>query len=271
MHRVFFGGGCSCCGLADMKADLSKYIAMCTDASDTAHHQEDAGGAESPWPYFIREEAWKDRVKLRAKLKKEYKALSKLVGTRQDELEKVWAAMPLSQRAAIARVGVGEIHKFAVNTFDAAYQALFLAVVEQVRNFPETGYPGDSVSKDETQFEAALSAEQKSGNFALTDEYIEASNFLKRILRAADASLLPRRHASAKSESSGSDVNADAPSSATSGESRGTPAGGGAFRFRADRRLVRHLIRTIIIRHTLSSVLPSVNDGEGGQKEKTKS
>ena len=69
VDRVMFEyvnqGGCSCCGMSHIGMDLNTFMQMCSDV------ETDDGKKErtSPWPPFILNEVWGERVKFRKALK----------------------------------------------------------------------------------------------------------------------------------------------------------------------------------------------------------
>ncbi|GAB5372427.1 hypothetical protein AAMO2058_001664400 [Amorphochlora amoebiformis] len=158
IHQIFFGGGCSCCGLGSPSIDLSKYINMCTDASDPDLQAEkmESAEVESPWPYFVKEEVWKDRVKFRSNLKKKRKEIAQAMEEKGEEIRRVWKSLDDHRRCSLCSVPVSCLHHYAINTFDRAYQTVIVLVITQVLKFPLTSYDDDGVAKDELWFETSL-------------------------------------------------------------------------------------------------------------------
>jgi len=272
IHQLFFGGGCSCCGMTGMQGDLSKYITMCTDASDPELcAQVNDEGDESPWPYFVKEDVWKDRVKFRALLKKRRKEISERTNEENlKKLSKTWGKLGLNERRRLCRINIPALHKLAKKEFDVPYQTVLTSVLTQVQYFKMTRYSPDGIAKDELLFETSLEysegenegesggdeneegdeekpekkgGEAEGGSFCLRTLALKDENIWQQLIPEARSSLLPRKENKRKEgEGDRNEKEED--------EKDGSKIGArkdGAFTFRSDRRLIRHMIRVLML------------------------
>mmetsp|Transcript_8433 Transcript_8433/g.15619 ORF Transcript_8433/g.15619 Transcript_8433/m.15619 type:complete len:400 (+) Transcript_8433:214-1413(+) len=203
IHVLFFGGGCSCCGMSALQGDLSKYLSMCTDASDPELLGEASLDSDSPWPYYVKEEVWKDRVKFRSNLKVVRKHFSKLKDW--DSILKRWMQIPLEKRKKACIVEVSRLHQYASKTFSRPYRIVLLKVMEQVFRFNETEYPMDGVSRNELGFEQALifvedsTMGEETGYFSISSKCLEDEKCMRRFFSDFGESLLPRKNSTTSS------------------------------------------------------------------------
>eukprot|EP00465_Bigelowiella_longifila_P015809 CAMPEP_0185261832 /NCGR_PEP_ID=MMETSP1359-20130426/10144_1 /TAXON_ID=552665 /ORGANISM="Bigelowiella longifila, Strain CCMP242" /LENGTH=257 /DNA_ID=CAMNT_0027848589 /DNA_START=96 /DNA_END=866 /DNA_ORIENTATION=+ len=256
---------------------------MCTDASDPELCAEvNDEGDESPWPYFVKEDVWKDRVKFRELLKKRRKGISKRMNNGNlKKLSKTWRKLGLKERRRLCHISIPVIHKFAKKEFDVPYQTVLTSVLTQVQHFKITRYPPDGIARDELLFETSLEfyneeenevenggdedegggdeeklekkgGEAEGGGFCLKTLALEDENIWQQLIPAARSSLLPRR----ESKMGKGDRNAkEADEKDGSKLGAGKNKGGGAFTFRSDRRLIRHMIRLLMLENVVESAL----------------
>mmetsp|Transcript_3106 Transcript_3106/g.9244 ORF Transcript_3106/g.9244 Transcript_3106/m.9244 type:complete len:312 (-) Transcript_3106:198-1133(-) len=257
VDRVMFEyvsqGGCNCCGFTHGGMDMMDFMALCSDV------ETDDGRTEkkSPWPQFMQDEVWADRVKLRRMLKdtmSKYRELHEMHGP---DFVQWWMELEPRERKRCFQMPKEELRVMfnTIYDFKSAYQVVLCSVLEQVENFPQTGYKADGGSDCEIFLEEHLVATR--GAWTVKEEYYNTDDgcdmFFGMLMQLGGDHLLPKRStelrregnkAKRRVEADGDDIEdgggreVDDPDESEKKD----PQGGSSQSFRGDRRLVRILI-----------------------------
>jgi len=176
--------GCSCCGLvAGVGMKFHELMQMCSDLdSDDA---KSSFGSASPWPVFIRESLWTDRVRFRRALKASSADYTRLWREHGEQLTAYFEALPEERKREIFRLPLSAIHRLiAEQGFDSAYRFCLITLLEQLAKWPLTGYAedGDGATEAEIGFELALCCadpprkDAGERTFYLADMYLAESD-----------------------------------------------------------------------------------------------
>jgi len=123
----------------------------------------------------------------------------------------------------------------------------------KVEHFEETEYKKDSVAKDEAWFESSLGFRAKDGVFCMSESDIEEAGFIDRLFPEPTTSLLPRRPPdSGDPDTKGEKKTVQAEANQGKPNEDRSGASSEAFSFRADRRLIRHLLRIMFLGQCIS-------------------
>ena len=219
---------------------MNDFMALCSDVETDDGEKEKL----SPWPKFMVEEVWADRVKFRRILKEGIPRYRSLNEEHLPELMKWWMNLDTRTRKRCFMMPKEELLMQFDNTFDfkTAYRVVLCSVVEQVQNFEATGYRADGATDGEIVLEGVLL--KKKGAWTVDRDYYETKEgcefFFAMMRQLGGDHLMPKRpqelreeseQAKAMAENQGSDDDAD-----TNEQSQTTQT------FRGDRRLVRLLI-----------------------------
>ncbi len=156
LYQFLGNGGCACCGLA-VRMSLADMIAQCTDLSSADGFDDD--DAPSPWPAYMKQQVWVDRIKFRKLLKaksREYGEFWRRCAgsftrfwegdhdsTCNDNVPSDFPIKPLSldEKRRLCCVTVQDIHRFITGAgFDLPYQVLLQTITEQLLHFELTKY-----------------------------------------------------------------------------------------------------------------------------------
>ena len=237
MFEYVNGGSCQCCGFSHMGMNMMQFMQACSDLETDDGKKE----VDTPWPPFMREEIWADRVKLRKGMKNEMSSFK----SRENEIEEMREfvhSLPLPDQRRLFQIPRDEISEIAKDRYDVrqAYLVVLCAVVEQVSNFKLTEYKLDGRGDEEVNYENVVDFD-KRGGFTLTkgdgteEIWSESVNtFFDFVPRLGGPKLMPR---SKKEESKNEE---DEEGEAKSQEEEVTGLRGQSFR--ADRRLIRLII-----------------------------
>lgn len=214
MFKYVSDGSCSCCGLS--LQGINKMIEACSDIETDDRSKDN----QSPWPDFIREAVWKDRVVLRQLLKRQSRAYLEFWENSKESFVAFWRDLPVKQKIRCFQVPISELHQAFVHScsessderFDQAFQVLVVTVLEQVAKFERTGYPDDAVIPNSTEHVFEVSLRAKKTSFYVTPEYFELDEyddpemedfgfgFLARFVEMTQQTLLQRRPKREKNE-----------------------------------------------------------------------
>lgn len=250
VDRVMFEfvnqGGCSCCGLTHGGMEMSEFMAMCSDV------ETDDGKTEklSPWPKFMVEEVWADRVKFRRILKQGIGRYKELNEKYRSEFASWWLDLDTKDRKRCFMMPKEELQIQFENTFNfkTAYKVVLCSVNEQVEHFEDTGYHDDGATDCEIILEGVLRLHRRA--WTVDPEYYESEEgckfFFDMLLQLGGEHLLPRRPKEirqeseiAKAKAEGRKLNNDSDDETDDVDTAETENNQATQSFRGDRRLVR--------------------------------
>jgi len=180
-------GSCTCCGISHMGMNMMEFMQACSDLETDDGKKE----ADTPWPPFMREEIWQDRVKLRKGMKGEMAKYLKRVDD-IPAMKDYFKSLKLKEQRQIfqfPRDELSEIAKQQYNTQEA-YLVVLCAVIEQVAFFPLTNYKLDGRGEEEVKFEEHIDFD-KRGGFTLKrmdDNTMEEVSLAQRAIKQSRAS-----------------------------------------------------------------------------------
>ncbi|GBG26503.1 Histone-lysine N-methyltransferase setd3 [Hondaea fermentalgiana] len=268
VDRVMFEfvnqGGCNCCGFTHGGMGMQDFMALCSDV------ETDDGRTErrSPWPPFMQNEVWADRVKFRRMLKETMGIYRERFEQHGADFVTWWLELDPKERKRCFMMPKEELRVQFNSTYDfqTAYQVVLCSVLEQVENFPSTGYKNDGGTDCEVFLETHLGT--KRGAWTVADAYVNTDEgcdmFFGMLMQLGGDHLLPKRPTESRKqaaqakrsvEEAGKDldqkVSADDDDDDDEGEEeaeeeedadRKKSTDSGTQSFRGDRRLVRVLI-----------------------------
>ena len=289
------GGGCACCSFNFMPGGISGLIqdSMQSELETDAIQDEINSLHVLPWPNDLKDQVWMERVRIRQLLKVDMKqSYMPFVKEHFDNDEggyKDWLYTLEPRRLMnyfqLSRDDVQAYwNKESKYKIHAAFGTVLCGVVEQIANFPKTGYPTDGrgrlihqeVSDSDTttsiaatgeiEFEQLLTFDKRCG-FTLKNLLIEDGNtsqkvanrdvldvWLVRHKSLAGPKLLDRNHKPKKDktedgedgdENDNDNENDDNDDADNGGESSSNVESKVTASFRADRRIVRLVIARI--------------------------
>eukprot|EP00511_Aplanochytrium_stocchinoi_P005856 CAMPEP_0204838398 /NCGR_PEP_ID=MMETSP1346-20131115/30815_1 /ASSEMBLY_ACC=CAM_ASM_000771 /TAXON_ID=215587 /ORGANISM="Aplanochytrium stocchinoi, Strain GSBS06" /LENGTH=278 /DNA_ID=CAMNT_0051974427 /DNA_START=238 /DNA_END=1078 /DNA_ORIENTATION=- len=228
---------------------MSDFMALCSDV------ETDDGKTEkkSPWPKFMQDEVWADRVKFRRIMKKEITKYKKTLEAHGQDFVQWWLDADEKTRKSCFMMPKEEL-KVQFNTvfeFKTAYQVVLCSVLEQVEKFEATGYKLDGATDCENYFEESLRVYR--GAWVVTEDYYTTlegcDNFFGMLLQLGGDHLLPKRPRDKRAVAARAKVLAEGPTDDNSEDEEEEEenndkdnASSSAQSFRGDRRLVRLMI-----------------------------
>lgn len=234
------GGSCACCsGFLFMPGGTAGLIRSMSEFETDAANAEVSALEKLPWPQEMKDEVWKERVRLRQYCKKnmtDYKSFWEDHG----EDYRVWFQELSKKRLCrffqLARTEVMERLQQQKFHMHAAFGTVLCAVTEQVAHFKVTNYPVDGRGTAEIDFEDILVYDRRGG-FTLRDASEETrEKWLVRHKTLGGPKLLERN---AKIVVDSDDENSEGEEEKEeeiSGTVSDVPS------FRSDRRIIRLLI-----------------------------
>lgn len=234
------GGSCACCsGFLFMPGGTAGLIRSMSEFETDAANAEVSALEKLPWPQEMKDEVWKERVRLRQYCKKnmtDYKSFWEDHG----EDYRVWFQELSKKRLCrffqLARTEVMERLQQQKFHMHAAFGTVLCAVTEQVAHFKVTNYPVDGRGTAEIDFEDILAYDRRGG-FTLRDASEETrEKWLVRHKTLGGPKLLERN---AKIVVDSDDENSEGEEEKEeeiSGTISDVPS------FRSDRRIIRLLI-----------------------------
>lgn len=131
--------------------------AVLTDMDTSAARDEEQN--QSPWPSFIREQVWADRIKFRKLLKAGSQPHASFIQSHADAFTSSWAHDPtaaasstqhltLIDKQRLCTLTLPRLHKYVTSEcgFDKPYQVVLQAVAEQIAHFELTQYGPDGIA-----------------------------------------------------------------------------------------------------------------------------
>lgn len=239
MFEIVNQGSCTCCGIAHGGLGMQEFMSLCSDLDTDDGKKEKM----SPWPPFLRNEVWADRVKFRKILKERNAKFRAKLSPHSEAFVEWWLDISPQARSRCFMMPKEEL-SVLFNTdfeFKASYQKVLCAVSEQVEKFEMTQYEDDGVVDYEVFFERCVHA--RKGAWVVASEYTDTDDacdlFFGYLEWQGGKSLLPKKDKTKKT------ADADADGEAEGGgaeEEEGTPVVEHQQSFRADRRLIRNLV-----------------------------
>lgn len=225
LFQYFSNGSCDCCNFS-VSGKISEIMAQCTDVdSEDVRDTE-----ESPWPQFVKEAVWKDRLAFRRVLKLQSSEYANFWRKHQATFSEFYKALKPDDVPDLVLLSIQEVHhQLARMGFEKAYRILLLTLLKQVECFRQTKYPDDGVTAAEKSFERALKGQtlNNAAFFTVSEEYLrdKEHGFLSRLEECTRPKILPREPQELKIAKLSSSPPAQRPQS-----------------FRSDRRLLRLFI-----------------------------
>lgn len=232
------GGSCACCtGFLFMPGGTPGLIRSMSEFETDAANAEVNALDKLPWPQEMKDEVWKERVRLRQYCKKNmttYKSFWEDHGEEYQHWFHELSARKLCRYFQLARTEVMERLQHQKFHMHAAFGTVLCAVTEQVANFDVTNYPVDGRGEAEMGFEEILSFHRRGG-FTLKDDSEETRRkWLTRHKTLGGPKLLERnakKAADDDSDDEGGDEEEKQEEQVSSVPS-----------FRSDRRIIRLLV-----------------------------
>jgi len=192
-----------------------------------------------PWPQEMKDEVWKERVRLRQYCKgnmKLYKSFWDDYGEKYQSWFQELSKQRLCRFFQLARTEVMERLQHRKFHMHAAFGTVLCAVTEQVAHFKVTNYPVDGRGRAEIDFEEILAFDRRGG-FTLIDASEETrEKWLFRHKTLGGPKLLERNAKRSIDYDSDNDDGEEKEAEEISGTNSDAPS------FRSDRRIIRLLI-----------------------------
>ena len=167
------GGSCACCGgFLFMPGGTKGLIESLSEFETDAANAEVSALDRLPWPQDMKDEVWKERVRLRQYCKRNMKTYSSFWEKHEKEYQLWFYQLPKQKLCRIFQLARTEImerlqqQKFH---FHAAFGTVLCAVTEQVAHFDITKYPIDGRGDAEIGFEDILVFDRRGG-FTIRDD-----------------------------------------------------------------------------------------------------
>ena len=229
------GGSCACCtGFLFMPGGTAGLIRSMSEFETDAANAEVSALEKLPWPQDMKDEVWKERVRLRQYCKRNMVSYKSFWEDHGDGYKEWFQELPkkrLRRFFQLARTEVTERLQQQKFHMHAAFGTVLCAVTEQVAHFRVTNYPVDGRGAAEINFENILVFDRRGG-FTLRDASEETrEKWLVRHQTLGGPKLLERN---ARKDDEDSDDEEE--KEEISGTNPDVPS------FRSDRRIVRLLI-----------------------------
>jgi len=240
-------GGCNCCGFTHGGMGMQDFMALCSDVETDDGKQE----KRSPWPAFMQDEIWSDRVKFRRQLKDTMVKYQNLYEDHGSVFVNWWLELPIEERKRCFQMPREELRVQFSTTYDfkTAYQVVMCSVLEQVEKFNQTGYKADGATDCEIYYEENLKL--KRGAWTVKEELYSTDEgcdmFFGMLLQLGGPHLMPKRDGDLREMSKRAKLQAEGLEGHSDDEDRdeqGEEKEGdkGTQSFRPDRRLARLVI-----------------------------
>mgnify|MGYP006087873095 CR=1 FL=1 len=225
-----------------MGMNMVEFMQACSDLETDDGKKE----VDTPWPTFMKEEIWADRVNLRKGMKTTMPTYKARSSSLPDILQFV-LSLPAKEKRRIFQIPRDEVSEILKSKYSigGAYLVVLCAVVEQVANFNVTGYKLDGRGETEVDFENVVDFD-KRGGFTLTNDGIfdvesdsvldeSIKTFFAFLPRLGGPKLMPRSKKTEEAEENDDEEAKEEVEPETVTGVRGQS-------FRADRRLCRLLL-----------------------------
>ncbi|GMI48030.1 hypothetical protein TrCOL_g4805 [Triparma columacea] len=184
-------GSCTCCGISHAGMNMMEFMQACSDLETDDGKKE----VQSPWPVFMKNEIWSDRVKIRNMMKKEMARFAEDLEEHGEGMVEHLYNIPANSLTRLFQLPRDELSEIIQEKYDVrgAFLVVFCAVVEQVANFPVTGYSNDGRGEEELDFEEALTYNKRCGFTLNFEEHLDATGaFASFLKRFGGPKLMPR-------------------------------------------------------------------------------
>ena len=234
------GGSCACCsGFLFMPGGTAGLIRSMSEFETDVANAEVSALDKLPWPQEMKDEVWKERVRLRQYCKKNMKDY-KSFWDDHGESYGIWFQELSKKRLCrffqLARTEVMERLQQQKFHMHAAFGTVLCAVTDQVAHFRVTNYPVDGRGTAEIDFEDILVYDRRGG-FTLRDASEETRDkWLVRHKTLGGPKLLERNARKIVDSDDENSDNEEEKEEEISGTNPNVPS------FRSDRRIIRLLI-----------------------------
>jgi hypothetical protein len=135
--------------------NMMEFMQACSDLETDDGKKE----VQSPWPVFMKNEIWSDRVKIRNMMKKEMARFAEDLEEHGEGMVEHLCNIPANSLTRLFQLPRDELSEIIQEKYDVrgAFLVVFCAVVEQVANFPVTGYSNDGRGEEEVRIHYAPS------------------------------------------------------------------------------------------------------------------
>jgi hypothetical protein len=129
--------------------NMMEFMQACSDLETDDGKKE----VQSPWPVFMKNEIWSDRVKIRNMMKKEMARFAEDLEEHGEGMVEHLCNIPANSLTRLFQLPRDELSEIIQEKYDVrgAFLVVFCAVVEQVANFPVTGYSNDGRGEEEVR------------------------------------------------------------------------------------------------------------------------
>ena len=254
------GGSCACCsGFLFMPGGTPELIRSMSEFETDAANDEVSALDKLPWPQEMKDEVWKERVRLRQYCKKNmkiYKSFWEDYGDRYQAWFHELSRLKIRRFFQLARTEVVERLQHQKFHMHAAFGTVLCAVTEQVAHFEVTKYPVDGRGEAEIGFENILGYDRRGGFTLKDDEEESRTKWLIRHKALGGPKLL-ERNPKANNDSDNEDGDGDEKEDEDSDRKSSVPS------FRSDRRIIRLLIARCFADTLQEAFLKEVEESGG--------
>ena len=129
--------------------NMMDFMNACSDLETDDGKKE----VQSPWPAFMKTEIWSDRVKIRNMMKEEMERFASDFDEHGEGMLEHLNNFPANNLTRLFQLPRDELSEIIKEKYDVrgAFLVVFCAVVEQVANFPITGYTNDGRGEEEVR------------------------------------------------------------------------------------------------------------------------
>ena len=140
--------------------NMMEFMQACSDLETDDGKKE----VQSPWPVFMKNEIWSDRVKIRNMMKKEMARFAEDLEEHGEGMVEHLCNIPANSLTRLFQLPRDELSEIIQEKYDVrgAFLVVFCAVVEQVANFPVTGYSNDGRGEEEVRIHSSLASSASS-------------------------------------------------------------------------------------------------------------
>ena len=254
MFEYVTAGSCACCvGFLFMPGGTPGLIHSLSELETEAADTEISDLDKLPWPPDMKDEVWKERVRLRQYCKRKMPGFRQFYQQYHTEYERWFHALAHRQLCRYFQIPRTELlerlqqDKFYLH---AAFGTVLCAVTEQVAHYDLTQYPVDGRGRAEVGFESILTYDRRGG-FTITNATPETKQkWLWRQQALGGPKLLERNpkrnHTTTTTTTNNNDNDDDSEDDDDDAAEEQAPASSSSSSsvpsFRSDRRIVRLLI-----------------------------
>lgn len=167
------GGSCACCsGFLFMPNGTTGLIKSMSEFETDAANAEISALDKLPWPQDMKDEVWKERVRLRQYCKRNMHTYREFWEKHGEMYQSWFYSLPKQKLRRFFQLARTEIMERLVQEkfhLHAAFGTVLCAVTEQVAHFEITKYPVDGRGAAEIGFEEILAFDRRGG-FTIKDD-----------------------------------------------------------------------------------------------------